>query len=37
MEFTELRIYASTMGLEAAGGVLDAAGVRCCSIQDPAD
>lgn len=37
MEFTELRIYASTMGLEAAGGVLDAAGVSCCSIQDPAD
>lgn len=37
MKFTELKIYASTMGLEAVGGVLDSAGVSCCSIQDPAD
>ena len=26
MKFTELKIYASTMGLEAVGGVLDSAG-----------
>lgn len=37
MTFTELKIYASTMGLEAVGGVLDGAGVSCCAIQDPAD
>ena len=37
MKFTELNLYASTLGLEAVGGVLDSAGVSCCSIQDPAD
>ncbi|MFR5865495.1 MAG: 50S ribosomal protein L11 methyltransferase [Acutalibacteraceae bacterium] len=37
MTFTKLKIYASTMGLEAVGGVLDGAGVSCCAIQDPAD
>lgn len=37
MKFTELTVHTNTLGAEVVGGIINAAGISCYSVEDPND